>query len=290
MKKVAVIMLTLALTVGLSACSSHEKVTNNVENSTIHLTHTNVNEAEIADVIIVHGDRLVFPTLELLLEWGTDLVVIGEFTEETDTKFDYSYDERFNMEVVVDAFAHNQMRIVEVLNGDIEVGKYITMFQRYSFEERDEGTVLISFGELTPMNKGDRWIYFLKHEDTAGQFSGMYYSNYRFPVPNPEMIDVKSELIPLNKKMGEFMGRELNEEEMAELEPLLVKWDNITGRVDTSSLGMFNRNGFNFGLYAEIIEHFQIEAQDWVNPGRAFDARLVELVEAQMQSAANCNQ
>jgi hypothetical protein len=47
--------------------------------------------------------------------------------------------------------------------------------------------------------------------------------------------------------------------------------------IETAALGVYNRNNFDFALYAEILDHFQIEAQDWVNPGRRFDARLIEM-------------
>jgi len=66
------------------------------------------------------------------------------------------------------------------------------------------------------------------------------------------------------------------------------KWIEIleqipTSRIETSLLGVFNRDDFNFGLYAEILRFFQIEAQDRVNPGRGYDAWLIEMRENQLE-------
>jgi hypothetical protein len=54
-----------------------------------------------------------------------------------------------------------------------------------------------------------------------------------------------------------------------------------TDKIDTSLLGILDRDEFDFKLYAEILEHFKLEAYDWENPGRSSDARLVEIVETE---------
>ncbi|MCL2071527.1 MAG: hypothetical protein FWH07_04740 [Oscillospiraceae bacterium] len=50
-------------------------------------------------------------------------------------------------------------------------------------------------------------------------------------------------------------------------------FDNI----DTLTLGRLEREDFNFWVYVQILNYFQIEAENWVNPGRESDAKLAEM-------------
>jgi hypothetical protein len=56
----------------------------------------------------------------------------------------------------------------------------------------------------------------------------------------------------------------------------------ITDKIDSSVLGVTNRREFSFSLYAEVLDHFNIKARDWVNPGRVYDAWLIEMRKNQI--------
>ena len=278
MKKIITIsILTIALL--LTACSD---VTRG-EDRVLNVSPIPSNTDDIAEVGIFHGNRMTYPTLQHLLEradWGAnvkenfsaDLVVIGEFIEETQAGFRYQYDDYFKKDVVFDAHAYNQLLVTEVLKGKVKVGDTITVMQRYAFDE--ERNMLLSFDEMTPMHKGDRWIYFLKYDNYADAYESAGLVDGRYPIPNKDIM----------RTMEEFPkeARELNENYSERNRKIWVESrDKAIEDIDIYSLGVFNKYDFNFVIYDQILEHFQIESQDWVNPGRAYDARLLELIEQQ---------
>ena len=59
----------------------------------------------------------------------------------------------------------------------------------------------------------------------------------------------------------------------------MEKFSIESERIETAELGVLERDSFNFELYVEVLEHFDIQAQDWTNPGRDFDAKLISLVQ-----------
>ncbi|MDR0222590.1 MAG: hypothetical protein LBI38_03515 [Oscillospiraceae bacterium] len=241
----------------------------------------------VKEVVIIRGDRNVYGSLNMLLEpvtvnyegeeltedFSADLVVIGEFTGETKAGFGYVYDDHFKKEIINDANAYNQLLITNVLKGDAKVGETVTVVQRYGFDE--ERGALISFSGLTPMNKGDSWIYFLKRSDNAD--FGAYYSagdsDGRYPVPNHELKKAAKEVLTKT--------RELHDKGSGCGEGCLKAREEAVLKIDASMLGVLNRDDFNFELYAEILEYFEIGARDGANPGQGFDAGLIELANRQ---------
>jgi len=247
MKNKLIICGILIIAVLLTACSA-----SNIESN-----------AEITEVITIEGNGRIYRSLQELLEpsdWGAgvledlsaDLVVIGEFVEETDANFRYIYSDIYKKDVVINANAFNKLSVIEVLKGDVKIGDTIKVGQSYAFDE--ERGVMITFDGMTPMNKGDRWIYFLRYSKELS----VYYSIGRYPVPNEEI-----------KQAIEELANAIAVDE-------IVTADKIHG-VETSSLGVLKRSSFDFNLYSEVLEHFQIEARDWVNPGQSIDERLIEM-------------
>lgn len=176
------IIFILAAALLLTACSTTE----NAEIEPISEVTESLNEIietldtlELTEIVHVHSDRIVFRTLERLLdpEWGEgkQIVVIGEFIEEAKSEFIFKYDEHFGKEIVRDVRSFNQLRITEVLQGDVQVGDIVTVVQRYAFEEGrfdngDGRNALVTFSGMTPMNKGDKWIYFLGYDETVDAY------------------------------------------------------------------------------------------------------------------------
>ena len=274
MKKLIIIgILTTALL--LTACTSSEVSPGSRQGD----YENNDKKTEINRIVKLHvnselvddetGEIITDIDLARLLK--SDIVVIGEFIENDRGGFTH---EQF-------PFSFNKLLIKEVLKGDIKTDKIITVVQEYAVDEHGG---LITTGNFTPMNKGDRWIYFLSKFDNAIEyFDGLGYEtgleiskneqlyigweqtpHGRYPIPDNKILQTMREIIPIvseREKRGEV--------------------NRIAEKIETSALGILNRSEFDFGLYAEILDHFKIEAQDWVNPGRHFDAKLVELAESE---------
>jgi hypothetical protein len=264
MKNRKIIALLLAITFILTSCASNEIAPSSDTQETDDMekleenTVLEIDGIEIENVFLnTSGDRIVYRDLEQMLDpaWDIELVVIGEFVEETKTEITYEYFDYLEKEIRADANAYGQLRILEVLSGDIKVGETITVVKRYAIDK--DNNEFISYSESTPMHKGDRWIYFLiQNKDEP--FEGTYYSaggpQGRHPVPNADIM-----------RVVENSSKKTNE-------------------IKTYELGVFNRDSFDFVLYNEIINHFNLKAQDWVNPGRSIDAKLIYTLENQDMS------
>jgi len=264
----------LVFTLLLTACS--------IVKPSVEISEANPETVfEIKEVVGSFGmtSRISYNTLQKLIEpanWGADvledfsadLVVIGEFVEEAKTELSYSYSEFYGKDIVVDGNAKGLFLVTEVLKGDIKPGEVITIIQRYAFD-RERGA-LISFSELTPIHKGDRWIYFLI-QNANGDYYSAGDSDGRYPIPN-ETIE---------KAMDMFPQETLSIFKNSYNEKIGMEYDNacerVLGTMDVSALGVINHYHFNFALYAEVLDDYGIETQDWVNPGRGLDARIIEI-------------
>ena len=288
-RSIAILLsVVLLLTIAFTGCTENE----------ISVVNKQGNDTEIRRVVSGLSERISYSTLQELLEqsdyWGSNnpkesgpcLVVIGELIDETKSGFEYDEElVKLGFDGRSDAAAYNQLRVTEVFQGNIKVGDIIPIVQSYAYEElRDGGggISLVSFDDMTPMNKGDRWIYFLRYKEYANAYGSIGLSDGRYPVPNTEIIKVMDEFSKETSKYYEDNSKEsfnlLNESRCKALK-----------EIDVASLGVLNKNDFNFIVYAQLLDHFKIQPQDRVNPGRDFDAKLVEIVEKQFQeSYAEC--
>jgi hypothetical protein len=237
-----------------------------------------INGTEVTAVNKCHGytvfKRQYFTLAELLdPEQMVDLVVIGEFVGETRVGYRNHFHEGLEEDVIISTESFNQFLITEVLRGDVEVGDIITVAQTESFDE--QSGVLSSSDNLTPMNKGDRWIYFLKYDNYVDAYFSAGFADGRYPLPDGQIMSVmRSWSREIDKIDEDLKNNNIN------------KWSRmhhtafeVTKEIETCALGVFDRNDFKFGIYLELLEYFQIEARDWQNPGRDFDAGLIEVYE-----------
>jgi hypothetical protein len=264
----------LSVVLFLTACSNTEVQQNRNERE-LQEEFFNSELSKIKSVTRLHsshvlaneqGESIVMGFSELL---KSEIIVIGEFIEVARCGFSQRNCEISGTPRKEFPWAFNKLLITEVLHGDIEVGEIITVAERYAFDE-EHGSIITFDSDLTPMNKGDRWIFLiglwgnldeyfeaLEHELGIEMVkNGPIYGNfgvYRYPVPTPEIAQ------SMERSSSGSLRR--------------------TDEIEISALGVFTRNEFDFEIYAQVIEHFQIEPQDWVNPGRAFDARLIEIAE-----------
>ncbi|MCL2754386.1 MAG: hypothetical protein FWD35_01550 [Oscillospiraceae bacterium] len=204
-------------------------------------------------------------TLERVLE--CEIGIIGEFIGESSSGFALSHAEH-RVPSEWWGWTFSRLLVTEVLFGDVEVGDILMFASPYALT--DYGT-LLTRTTFTPMQEGDRWLFFVSRWDDAYDYfsvlnhelgmgaatdNTLYTTHlFRFPLPNAQLHSAAVQADNTRNSTG----------------------DEVFFDVDTATLGVYNRNDFNFDLYAEILDHFQIKPRDWVNPGRAFDERLIEL-------------
>jgi hypothetical protein len=272
-KKLITILLAAALVLIITGCDKIEIEETLPQVYEENKLQSNQSKDEIVEVsrghtnsIIVdsNGDTITSLDLPRLLE--SEIIVIGEFVGESKTGFSERYCEL--SDVVFRSFprSFNQLRVTEVLQGDIKIGDIITISQRYAYFSNQQKTLNV-FDDMSPMNEGDQWIYFLSVFSNANEyFDGIEHElgveiarteriyntalfDGRYPLPTPAIAESLS--------------------------------SRAFAQIETADLGVLNRSDFNFDLYAEIIDHFDIAPRDWVNPGRASDAKLIEIVQRQ---------
>lgn len=87
------------------------------------------------------------------LEKFSDIAIVGHFASDPVQQTDYFDDGLFS-----DITSFNTVEVTKVIFGDVNVGDRLKVAQSYGVLDDK----LISFSKLTPMQKGDEWIFFLK--------------------------------------------------------------------------------------------------------------------------------
>lgn len=119
----------------------------------------------------------------------SDLIVAGEFADHTHQTQDPG--QIYVSDPNIEDLALNYLRVENVIKGDIKAGQYVLINQSVQISAGGDRAVQINSGDrLTPMFKGDRWIYFLKK-------NGDYYEPVngpqgRYPVPGNNNVDVSN--------------------------------------------------------------------------------------------------
>lgn len=187
-----------------------------------------------ADREIVHmeGDRIVYWNLPELTA-AADLIVIGEYAEETEQALEYEYSAEFGKEILTGAVSENVIAVKRVLKGE-PIDEPIKISQRYGIlDDRDQ---LVTFSGMTPMEKGSEWIFFLYYDEKgdtywcAGDYTG------RYPVPNEK-------LRALCGRLGDELETSLAQEPEA------------------SDFGVYERDQINLELYCDILEEFDCSTE-----------------------------
>ena len=154
MIKIKVLMLVAACAVFMTGCNGSDKSVSQTDHTDATKEDTST---ERIDVVKVEGDRRVYYSLDEL-ERFSQIAVIGEFTNDTEQKLDYEYDSEFGKEILVNATSWNEIKVIKVLKGDVPDG-LVKISQRYGIQE--EPKQLVTFSEMTPIRKGDKWVFFL---------------------------------------------------------------------------------------------------------------------------------
>lgn len=208
-KKLTLIIAAAAL---LSSCGSAD--------SSVQTTEA-AAKAIPEKVVHVQSDIIVYSDLNSLLD-ASDLIVIGEFSADAEQEIEYQYNPEFGKDVIVDGESVNTLHISKVLKG-APASEEIKIVQSYFVQ--DEPEQLVSFSGLTPMVRGEEWLFFLRYDKEKDNYwcAGDYCG--RYPVPNEE---IKAKLDEIGEQ----------------------------GLLDKKTLGIYDDSENNTYLYRDIIEYF----------------------------------
>ena len=204
MKKIiSIITVCLACVLSLTACNT---------------TPTEVTN-DFSDVELVKWgtyDRLIFYNSLSDLEEGCDVAVIGTFVEDSTQKLFYQYHDYLEKDIIAGIRSTNTIEVKEVLRGDINVGDTITVGQKYAVVDGQ----LLTMSDLTPMVRGDTWIFFLFNNYDSGIYYCCGDSDGRYPVPNSD--------------------------------------NQVIALTEYSNLGVYDEYNFKRGIYNEILEKYNV--------------------------------
>lgn len=115
------------------------------------------------------------------LEEESDVIVIGAFKDNSEQKEVYQYNDHFQKDVLTVVISTNKIEISKVIKGDVKEGDFLSISQDYGIV--DDKYVTLS--HLTPMIKGDQWLFFLTKntkELRAGTYSCTGDADGRYPL------------------------------------------------------------------------------------------------------------
>lgn len=212
MKKIITIIAAFATCAALTACGSTPKNSDgsSVSQNTDTFAGLKLKRAGITD-------RVVFNTLDEL-ERSSHIAVVGTFINDAEQEVDYEYDPYFKKDIIVDINSTNTIEVTKVLMGNVNVGDELKIDQNYGIVDGE----LITFSELTPMQKGDEWVFFLRKVAKSDHYICTAESDSRFPTKSSAS---KNGIMPL---------------------------------AEGAELGVYNEADFNDGIYKEIVEKYDV--------------------------------
>ncbi|MDE7229392.1 MAG: hypothetical protein K2N56_02825 [Oscillospiraceae bacterium] len=202
MKKITAIICTFALCASLAACSQTPKE--------IPKDFSGIELLKWGE-----ADRWVYDDLETL-EKASDLVVVGTFIEDPVQDLDYHYEEFFGKEIIGNVHSENTIEVLRVIKGDISVGDPVIVSQGYAVNDGK----LITMSDLTPMVKGDTWVFFLSTANDCGYYWCEGDSDGRYPVSTVQNQSLE---------ISEYSG-----------------------------LGVYKREDFKDKIYEELVEKYGV--------------------------------
>lgn len=242
--------------------------------------------AEEREIVRVEGDRIVYRNISDLTA-AAELVVIGEYAQETEQALEYEYSSEFGKEILTDAVSENVISVKKVLKGELP-DEPIKISQRYGI--LDDPNQLVTFSEMTPMEKGAEWIFFLYYDEIgdtywcAGDYTG------RYPVPNEQILSVcdrftgvteernqwlsEKETIPdslVEEKIndGNYVYANINGvnyllSEKADMEKAAVYNERVRAleqELEASDFGVYEKDHINIELYCDLLERFDCSVE-----------------------------
>ena len=181
-----------------------------------------------------------------------DVAVVGKFID--DPWQDIDPDDPVDFNRLDYGHSYNCFKVEKVLSSDsgIKEGDQLIISQSYAIA----GNSFLSASKLTPMLKGDRWVYFL----TFNESNGTYYSHNdymgRFPDPgycrvydsDPDLRESANRFLPaMTNKYGLTEANDFNENIYRTLEEILCPSESrpsVQCMYDSENLEMYNETCF----------------------------------------------
>lgn len=150
MKKVYFTFIFICFTLLLTACGKR----------------LDKNDLENIEIVHILADRSYMENLSQV-ETEADVIVeaiaIEDLGQETSSYYDYS----FNKELPLGGFTKWNMEATKVYKGNLSEKENVTVLQNYCIWTYDDGTKqMISSSNLKPINKNQKYLLFLKYDDT----------------------------------------------------------------------------------------------------------------------------
>ncbi len=234
------------------------------------------------EVIQVAGDRIIHSNITEL-DGAAELIVVGEFSQNTQQELKYEYSNEFKKDIIVDAVSTNMISVSKVLKGELSE-KTIKLSQRYGVVK--DLNQLITFSGMTPMNEGEQWIFFLYYDDINGTYwcAGDYSG--RYPVFNEELeqicekankiIDGRDKWLNSKKQLSESQisvwaenegivyttsdatNYGLTSQDIDTLMSFDQELEAIQATVSPSAFGVYEKDAVNLELYCDILERYKL--------------------------------
>lgn len=161
-------------------------------------------------------DRLCFYSYEEQFDYlmdNSDVIVIGTFVDDARQNFPLTgkidYDE---------IKSYNKLRIDRVCKGDVKVGDEIVISDNYGV---NEGKLTFHIA-LTPMIKGEQWIYFLDKSIDVNYYRCVGTTDGRFPVPGNENTFVLT-----GDNTGVYDSSNFNKDAYEDVKKMLGYFDGV---------------------------------------------------------------
>lgn len=151
------------------------------------------------------------------LEQKCDIAFVGEYLDDGVQETNSMYMEQFDTDFVTSVLTTASVKVTRVLLGDINVGDEVKVKLRYGIV-KDQ---LITGTALTPMQKGDEWVFFLTLSMDGTFYWHTYDSDGRYPTKNSS----NNGIMPL---------------------------------AESPELGVYNKADFNEKIYNELVEKYGI--------------------------------
>lgn len=235
------------------------------------------------EVVQVQGDRVVYRTLPELIA-ASDLVVIGEYARQTEQELTYEYSDLFQKDILVDTLSANEISVLKVLKGNVQIGDILTISQRYSILEAENQVV--TFSDMTPMNQGDRWIFFLIYDELGDTYWCTGDCDGRYPLPDEEITELCQEAMAIMKARDSLLaGQEkisavqaeeklengdyvytgldgtnysLSKQGAEAVRSLVLDFQEIKDQLDGETFGVYDQSLVNLQLYCDILNTYDL--------------------------------
>lgn len=241
----------------------------------------------ISDKYPDYPNPSMFSSYDQLAEYS-QLVVMGTFTNDSGQETAETDIPDFRQDVSASRsnkyISFNSLKVEKVLkgNGKVWAGDEIIITQPYTVVyDIDDEYNLYSFSQLTPMQKGDKWIYFLNPnidypEEIWGDQSYSAVNDYegRYPVPGEENApfkyreNVNGIVSPavFNQSIYNELGERLEKAEQSPRPTYVMDYEKVISPFEPLGFD----DGYPTGLNVEFeLEEFEGVTFGWEN-GRLY--------------------